>query len=131
MASKVWGRVFRSDTNESFSGIEVELWDPDSESEERFYTKTDEQGNYSFVDVPPGEYLVATSVNLGSRDDWPCQEFGSVGGIQVRTYTIGDVRFMAVLLGEKLAVQTTKEGNISISPGDVVQRDIDVHCHDE
>jgi hypothetical protein len=112
--------------------MNIELWDPESESEERFYALTDEQGNYVFADIPPGEYLVAITVNLDNEGDSPCQEFEKeVLGMKVRTYVINGVGYMAVLQpgGTILTVQTATE--TSVSAGEVAQRDIDLYCHNE
>jgi hypothetical protein len=112
--------------------MQIELWDPESESGERFHAQTDEQGNYVFADVPPGEYLLAIAVSLKDKDDSPCQEFEKeVFGSEVRTYVINGVRYMAVLLpgGNVLSVQTAAETSVSV--GEVAHRDIDLYCHDE
>jgi hypothetical protein len=126
------GRAFRSDTNEPFGGAQIELWDPESETEGRLYTRTDEQGNYAYTDVPPGAYLVAITVNLVNEDDSPCQEFDNeVVGMKTRTYRIRGMGHMAVLQpgGRMLTVQTAMK--TTVSAGQVVQRDIDLYCHDE
>jgi hypothetical protein len=128
---RVEGKVFRSDTDETYAGVEVELWAP-GPVDERFQvaTTTDEQGHYAFTDLEPGEYIVGVSVEVGSMDNSPCQEFTSVYGLPTAVYVIGEQGFMANFLGSELLVQTAGE-DIGLSAGDIVQVDFDLYCHDE
>lgn len=127
----VEGRVFRSDTNEAYAGAEVDLWAP-GPVDERFSvtTTTDEQGHYSFTGLEPGEYIVGVSIEVGSIDNSPCQEFTSVGGLPTTVYEIGEQAFMGNLLGSKLLVQTAG-GAFNLSAGDVVVVPFDLYCHNE
>lgn len=77
-SGKLEGRVFRSDTNASATGVDVELVDRGSPKENQAIAMatTGPKGNFSFTGVRPGTYSMVVTARYHFQRELPCVPSG-------------------------------------------------------
>ena len=139
------GRVYRSDTDESFANASVELSDAAKEAEDPnrtvAKTTTDQEGRYSFAGIQPGGYTLNVPLEFVNASDSPCKlaKLGPESNLQSSqaplvsrfTYTSHEMMFGARAAerdGGGLELNAFTMLVSEVAAGDLVTVDIDLKC---
>jgi hypothetical protein len=115
----VQGRVFRSDNDQPVEGAVVNLFDPGLKKDIAQAT-TDEHGNYTINDVPPGLYSLEVSWKFEDAADSPCTGVGMTKN--------GWPVIVGSQVGGGMLYVATATSAFTLEAGDVREQNIDIAC---
>lgn len=128
-SGKIGGRVFRSDTNASATGVEVELIDPSLPKERQTIAMatTGPTGNFSFTEVRPGTYNMVVTARYQHEEELPCMPMSPRGpGILLARTREGWLVAVGRTSGGFAEVVTVDEFPVAKSA--VVKKNVDLRC---
>ena len=116
------GKVFRSDTNQLLSNVEVDLLDEEqiNRSPKNMATVTNVSGEYSFENVKPGKYTIVVSMKYEKEKDLPC-------GKEVDRF-INDRIGVTSWRDKELFLQHGVTPKFSVSAGNQIIKNFDFSC---
>jgi hypothetical protein len=128
-SGKIEGRVFRSDTNASASGVEVELVDPSAPKERQTIATaaTGPKGQFSFTEVRPGTYRMVVTARYEQQEDLPCMPLPPTGpGVLLARTREGWLVAVGRTSGGFAEVVTVDEFRVAANAA--VKKNVDLRC---
>ena len=130
-AGGVIGRVFRSDSAKAqFEGVAVSLKSggKDTPEDKRVVAevKTDAKGDYSFVKVTPGVYILSAKVIFPSDYEAPCPVAST--GLSLFPDSNADGWSIRMIRTNAGLIQSISSEELPVVAGQLLRRDIDLKC---